>query len=356
MIATEGVSMRDIEPGVADVETSPSSSAPAPGATDARAFFDGASLNQSAVIEIRGLVKRYGTFAAVDGIDLTVHPNEIFGILGPNGAGKTTTLEMVEGLRSPDRGTVRVAGLDVVRNSTVVKRLIGVQLQSTALFDYLTARELVSLFASLYGADSSRERIDGLIAQVALQEKADSFVNTLSGGQQQRLSIALALVNDPVIVFLDEPTTGLDPQARRNLWDVIRTVRSGGKTIVLTTHYMEEAEILCDRVAVMDQGKIIACDTPRNLIDTLNLPSTLRIRVDGPLAEMPLEWLMQWPGVEDAERTGDLLEIRTADVAKTIEDLFAYVNANGGHLDNLSSASATLEDVFLHYTGRRLRE
>src|SRR5579875_441303 len=227
-------------------------------------------------IAVQGLVKRYGDFTAVNGVSLSVRPDEIFGILGPNGAGKTTTLEMIEGLRPPDAGTVQVAGIDATKNAKAVKRLIGVQLQSTALFDFLTAYELIELFAALYSTDTSKAKVERLIAAVSLQEKAGSRVNELSGGQQQRLSIALALANEPQIVFLDEPTTGLDPQARHNLWDVIKMIRDSGVTVVLTTHYMEEAETLCDRVAVMDHGQIIACDTPRNLIDSLNAPTTIR--------------------------------------------------------------------------------
>src|SRR5690606_36433424 len=184
-----------------------------------------------AVIEARGLVKRYDDFSAVNGVDLTVYDGEIFGILGPNGAGKTTTLEMIEGLRVPDGGSIHVAGIDAARDPTAVKRVIGVQLQTTALFDHLSVRELIALFAALYDADTSKATVDRLIDLVSLQEKADAYANALSGGQQQRLSIALALVNDPRIIFLDEPTTGLDPQARRNLWDVIRAIRASGKTV-----------------------------------------------------------------------------------------------------------------------------
>ncbi|MGI9252528.1 MAG: ABC transporter ATP-binding protein, partial [Thermomicrobiales bacterium] len=203
------------------------------------------SAGRQAVIEAQGLTKRYGDHLAVNGLDLIVHDGEIFGILGPNGAGKTTTLEMIEGLRSPDSGSIRIAGLDPVAQAAEVKRLIGVQLQSTALFDYLTMAELVELFANLYGADSSPERVTALIDLVGLSDKRGSRIDQLSGGQRQRVAIALALVNDPKIVFLDEPTTGLDPQARRALWASIRDIRAAGTTVFLTTHYMEEAEVLC---------------------------------------------------------------------------------------------------------------
>ena len=305
------------------------------------------------MIAINGLVKRYGDFTAVAGVDLTVYRNEIFGILGPNGAGKTTTLEMVEGLREPDAGDVRVAGIDVARDPTAVKRIIGVQLQTTALFDYLTVRELIELFAALYNADTGASRVDALVALVSLEEKADARVNQLSGGQRQRLSIALAMANDPMVLFLDEPTTGLDPQARRNLWDVIVALRAAGKTIVLTTHYMEEAEALCDRIAIMDHGRLIAVDTPLRLIQSLDQAASVRARVDRDLA---LDDLRDLAGVTSA-RVGDgQLELHTGDVSATLGALLRLAGRLGIRLDNLSTSSATLEDVFLAYTGRSLRE
>jgi ABC-2 type transport system ATP-binding protein len=305
------------------------------------------------IIQIRGLVKQYEQFRAVDNIDLAVFPNEIFGILGPNGAGKTTTLEMVEGLRSPDAGEIRVAGIDVIRDPVSVKRIIGVQLQTTALFDHLYARELIELFAALSGGDTSSKWVDRLISLVQLEEKAHAKVNQLSGGQQQRLSIALAMVNDPIVIFLDEPTTGLDPQARRNLWDLVRQLRDSGKTVVLTTHYMEEAEILCDRVAVMDHGRIIACDTPLALIQSLGDSAVIRARVEHDLDRSEL---MQIPGVTDAHVVDGQLEIHTEDVPATLTRLLQLAEQLGIRLDNLSTTSATLEDVFLSYTGRSLRE
>ncbi|CAN5506834.1 ABC transporter ATP-binding protein [soil metagenome] len=305
------------------------------------------------VIRVRGLLKRYGDFTAVDHVDLQVARDEIFGILGPNGAGKTTTLEMIEGLREPDGGTIEVAGIDAIRNAKQVKHLIGVQLQTTSLFDHLTVRELISLFAALYNADTSNARIDELLGLVSLEEKAKSRANQLSGGQQQRLSIALALVNDPEIVFLDEPTTGLDPQARRNLWDVISGLRATGKTIVLTTHYMEEAEVLCDRVAIMDTGRIIACDTPLNLIQALDQDATIRARVD---RDLDLEAIRDLPGVLDAEIVEGQLAVRTNDVQATLTGLLRTASDLDLKLDNLMTTSANLEDVFLSLTGRSLRE
>ena len=305
------------------------------------------------VIEIRGLVKRYGSFNAVDGVDLTVYDNEIFGILGPNGAGKTTTLEMVEGLRKPDAGAVRVAGIDVSVDPVAVKRIVGIQLQSTALFDHLSSWELIELFAALYGANTDARHIDELIGLVSLEEKRDARVNQLSGGQKQRLSIALAMVNDPRILFLDEPTTGLDPQARRSLWDLVRNLRDRGKTIVLTTHYMEEAETLCDRVAVMDHGRIIACDNPLALIQSLGGNATVRSRIEHDIAS---ERLLALPGVTRSHIVDGQLELITDDVQATLGALLRLADELGIRLDNLSSSGATLEDVFLAYTGRSLRE
>jgi ABC-2 type transport system ATP-binding protein len=217
-------------------------------------------------IDVDGLRKTYGDLVAVDGISFRVREHEIFGLLGPNGAGKTTTVEILEGLRPADRGRATVAGVDVRKHPQRVKGLIGVQLQSSAFYDGLNLIELIDMFASLY-----HRTVDArsLLAKVDLQEKARSKVVQLSGGQKQRFSIATALVNEPRILFLDEPTTGLDPQARRNLWDLAQEIRREGRTIVLTTHYMDEAQVLCDRVAIMDHGKILSLDTPDNLIQRL---------------------------------------------------------------------------------------
>lgn len=218
------------------------------------------------VLEIRNLTKRYGNLSAVNGISFDVKRQEIFGILGPNGAGKTTTLEMIETLRPVDSGTVLLDTMDVTKEPQKVKRIIGVQLQSSSFFDKLKLTELLSLFGEMYNRQVDPLK---LLDEVELREKAKSYVAQLSGGQKQRFSIAAALVNDPVIIFLDEPTTGLDPQARRHLWGVIKRIRSEGKTIVLTTHYMDEAEELCDRVAIMDSGKIIATGSPHELVQQL---------------------------------------------------------------------------------------
>lgn len=237
-------------------------------------------MSSNPIIQLRNVTKRYGGFIAVNDVDLQVHAGEIFGILGPNGAGKTTTLEMIEGLREPDAGSILVAGFDAVKQVDEVRKIIGVQLQSTALFPFLSAQELMELFGHFYGVSDPKARAAELLASVDLAEKADNRMEQLSGGQQQRLSIALALVNTPIVTFLDEPTTGLDPHARRNLWQTILNVRESGSTVVLTTHYMDEAEHLCDRIAIMDGGRIIALDTPEALIRSLPQDAVVKATSD----------------------------------------------------------------------------
>jgi ABC-2 type transport system ATP-binding protein len=218
------------------------------------------------IIKVTGLTKRYGSKTTVKDISFTVKEGEVFGILGPNGAGKTTTLEMIEALRPIDGGTVILDGIDVQKDPARVKEIIGIQLQSTAFFDKLTLREQLKMFDGLYGETTDP---DELLAEVQLTDKAKSYVEKLSGGQRQRFSIAAALINKPRVLFLDEPTTGLDPQARRNLWDLITAIKAKGITVVLTTHYMDEAELLCDRIAIMDNGEIVTIDTPNNLVKAL---------------------------------------------------------------------------------------
>lgn len=218
------------------------------------------------IIKVKNLKKSFGAVKAVRGVSFEVHKGEIFGVLGPNGAGKTTMLEMMEGLRKPDSGLIEVAQVDVCKEPQKVKSQIGVQLQSSAFFDNLSLEELIKFFASLYGVKAHPRKI---LKEVELEEKAKTTVKKLSGGQKQRFSIASALINKPQVLFLDEPTTGLDPQARRHLWQLIREINQKGMTIVLTTHYMDEAEELCDRVAIMDRGKIVDIDTPQNLIKSL---------------------------------------------------------------------------------------
>lgn len=220
----------------------------------------------AAIIEVKNLTKKYGTFTAVNSISFSVEEGETFGILGPNGAGKTTTLEMIEGLKRPTSGTITLDGKDVVHETDAVKEVIGVQLQASTFFENLNLVELIDAFAAMYN-----RRVDAmeLLAEVELTDKAKNKAKELSGGQKQRLSIAIGLVNDPKVLFLDEPTTGLDPQARRHLWDLVRAIKAKGKTVVLTTHYMDEAEVLCDRVAIMDSAKIIELATPQELISKL---------------------------------------------------------------------------------------
>ncbi len=238
------------------------------------------TLPNDIVIQVRDLRKSYNGLVAVDGISFEVHQGEIFGMLGPNGAGKTTTVEILEGLRDLDSGEAYINGLDVTKNSKRVKGMIGVQLQQNAFFDNLNLRETLQLFATLYDSEMLPEEA---LEKVDLADRAKSQYRHLSGGQKQRLSIAVALVNDPVAMFLDEPTTGLDPQARRNMWELIDGLRSEGMAIMLTTHYMEEAEILCDRVAVIDHGNIVAIDTPQALVDQLKSRGAESVRKDGVL-------------------------------------------------------------------------
>lgn len=218
------------------------------------------------IISVTGLTKRYSDLVAVDDISFSVQKGEVFGMLGPNGAGKTTTIEILEGMRRADSGTAFVGGIDVHRDPKKVKSIIGVQLQSTAFFDYLSVSETIKLYGELYG---EKVDVDAILDQVELADRGKAYFKQLSGGQKQRLSIAVALVNHPQVLFLDEPTTALDPQARRHMWELIQRIRATGTTIMLTTHYMEEAEELCDRVAVMDKGKIIQMDSPQALIDQL---------------------------------------------------------------------------------------
>jgi len=305
------------------------------------------------VIRVAGLTKRYGDLVAVDDISLDVERGEIFGILGPNGAGKTTTLEMVEGLRQPDGGEVMVDGLAVWPDPRQVKRRIGVQLQATALFDYQRLHEIIYVFGSCYGIYRERADCLALLERVGLTDKAEAFVDELSGGQKQRLSIALALVNDPVVTFLDEPTTGLDPRARRALWDVIGEINRDGTTVVLTTHYMEEAERLCDRVAVMDRGRIMALDVPRALITSLGAEATVRFGLSEPV---PAADLCALDGASDCRAVDEGYEVVAGDAQRTVIALLEFARARGLRVAQLDVKGADLEDVFLSMTGRKLSD
>ena len=300
-------------------------------------------------IRVENLVKRFGSLAAVDNVSFSVEQGEIFGILGPNGAGKTTTLEIIEGLQRPTGGRTTVLGMDSHKESMAVKERIGVQLQASAYFENLTLTEILNLFGRLYSKRiASRE----LLERVGLLDKAKSTVSKLSGGQMQRFAIAATLINDPEVVFLDEPTAGLDPQARRNLWEFIQAIHRDGCTVVLTTHYMEEAQFLCRRVAIMDQAKIVAMDTPANLIRSLPVPYEVRFTTGGAIEQSDLEEL---DAVQSAARDEDgLWRLASSDAARTVGALIGL--SQNGELTHLEVASANLEDVFLSITGRQLRD
>jgi ABC-2 type transport system ATP-binding protein len=306
----------------------------------------------SSALVIESLRKAYGEVVAVAGIDLTVGRGECFGILGPNGAGKTTTIEICEGLTEPDSGSVTVLGRRWVSHASELRQLLGIQLQETQLAEKLTVLETVRLFRSFY--DEGRTPEDS-IALVNLEDKRDARVNQLSGGQKQRLALACAIVGDPELLFLDEPTTGLDPQSRRQLWGLIEELRSGGRTIVITTHYMDEAQRLCDRVAIVDHGRIIALDTPRRLIDSLGADHVVEFAAapDRALSEADLEGIV---GVLTARRTGNLWELRVGEPHRAVPRLLELLQARGLALEELRTHSATLEDVFVALTGRQLRD
>lgn len=303
------------------------------------------------IIEIEGLSKTYGDLRAINDISFSVYEGEMFGILGPNGAGKTTILECVEGIQKPSGGIIRVLGTEVTRNPQEVKERIGVQLQASAYFDYLTLKEILELFGRFY---SRRIAADQLLSNVGLEDKANSPVGKLSGGQQQRFTIAAALVNDPEIVFLDEPTSGLDPRARRNLWNFMQSINDQGRTIVLTTHYMDEAQFLCDRVAIMDQGRIVTVDTPINLIRNLPEPYVVTGSIDNRYSVNVLANLACVTDVID-NKPGEFT-LRSSEAVSTVSALINWVSLNDIHLTHLEVASANLEDVFLSLTGRGLKD
>jgi ABC-2 type transport system ATP-binding protein len=295
-------------------------------------------------ISVRDLALAYGDLRAVDGVDFEVREGEFFGILGPNGAGKTTTLELVEGLRRPDRGEISVLGLAPwPRNGALLPR-IGVQLQASSFFERLTAREQIHTFAALYGVGPGPA--DVWLERVGLEEKASTRVDKLSGGQVQRLSIACALVHDPELVFLDEPTAALDPQARRNLWDLLSGLNDSGRTVVLTTHYMDEAESLCDRVAIMDHGRILELDTPHALVRSLDAPTRIVVAT----GQLGLEEARALAGVDTVEEDPAGMVLTTRAPAGVVAAL-----AQRDALDGVQVRTGTLEDVFLDLTGREYR-
>jgi ABC-2 type transport system ATP-binding protein len=306
---------------------------------------------QPPALRCTGLVKRYPDVTAVDGIDLEVRMGECFGLLGPNGAGKTTTVEIFEGLTRPDGGHVEVLGSAWGKgHDRALRNRFGVQLQETQLSEKLTVKETIRMFRSFYtrGRD-----IESIIRLVELEEKRDARVGKLSGGQKQRLAIACALTGDPDLLFLDEPTTGLDPQARLKLWDIVEQFRAGGGSIVLTTHYMEEAARLCDRVGVMDHGRVIALGTPTELIASLGADQIVEFTVKGKVEEQSLENL---PGVRGVRATNNKYALTVSDIALALPALLAEIERQGAGLLTLTTHQATLEDVFVSLTGRMLRD
>lgn len=302
------------------------------------------------MIIVKNLVKKYGDFTAVNGVEFTVKKGEVFGLLGPNGAGKTTTIEMLVGLRKPDSGTAELAGFDLIKDQKKIKDVIGIQLQSTSLFELLTVKEIIEMYASFYPTHLS---IPDLIDEMILTEKKNDRVKGLSGGQKQRLAIALALIHDPQIIFLDEPTTGLDPQARRTLWDIVLNLKARGKTVVLSTHYMDEAHVLCDRIGIMDRGNLIALDTPDGLVKSLQSDSAVEFKSLSPLMEEKLQELARVKQVGIRE---DVYTLYTDHLQETLTDLIAFSSKSDIQISDLRTRTATLEDVFIHMTGRRLRE
>jgi ABC-2 type transport system ATP-binding protein len=309
------------------------------------------SAQQQVALRCVGLVKRYPDVTAVDGIDLEVRAGECFGLLGPNGAGKTTTVEIFEGLTDPEGGTVEVLGRQWGKGQDrALRNRFGVQLQETQLTEKLTVRETVTLFRSFY----SRGRdVESIISLVELEEKRDARVGKLSGGQKQRLALACALAGDPELLFLDEPTTGLDPQARLKLWDIVEQFRARGGSIVLTTHYMEEAARLCDRLAIMDHGRVIALDTPTKLIESLGAEQIVEFSVKGELDEKGLENLA---GVRSVRAAKDGYALTVSDIGTALPALLAEIERQRAEMLSLTTHQATLEDVFVSLTGRMLRD
>ncbi len=334
-----------------------------------------AQAGAGAALRIRALKKAFADVQAVDGIDLEVAKGECFGLLGPNGAGKTTTIEICEGLTAADEGTVELLGLNWKTGADELRQRIGIQLQETQFPDKMTVEETLRLFRSFYRNGIT---VDESIKLAQLEEKRKARVGGLSGGQKQRLAMATALVGDPELLFLDEPTTGLDPQARRHLWDLVEELKRAGRTIILTTHYMEEAEQLCDRVAIMDHGKVIALGTPNELIAKECSEDIVEFAVGGspvsgarsgasafppkqsldgaPQDLVDVEALKAIPGVQSHRVDGGVHQLSVSELHTTVPRIFAAIEAQGLHLSELKTHSATLEDVFVRLTGRNLRD
>jgi ABC-2 type transport system ATP-binding protein len=302
------------------------------------------------IIEVHNLTKHYGPVQALRGVSFEVQEGEVFGLLGPNGAGKTSTVEILEGLRPPDGGIVSVCGLDPQMPGAAFKQEIGAVLQATALPDKLRVGEAVSMFASFY---KRRRDPTALLKRFGLEEKRNTFYSQLSGGQKQRLALAMSLVNEPRVLFLDEPTAGLDPQVRREIYTIIEELKKERKTILLTTHYIEEAEKLCDRVAIVDQGRVIAQGTPRELKQRSAGTTRIELRLARPESDAALK---QLEGVADCRASDGVYVVHSTRVPQTIVSLVKYLEAHGNELSSLDIAAPSLEDVFLELTGRSLRD
>ena len=302
------------------------------------------------IIQVEGLYKNYGAVAALCGVSFAVEEGEVFGLLGPNGAGKTTTVEILEGMRTPDRGLARVGGLDPEKSGTEFKENIGAVLQSTSLPDKLRVREAIELFGQFY---QRRADTDKLLERFQLNEKREAFYSQLSGGQKQRLALAIALVNDPAVVFLDEPTAGLDPQVRREIYTIIEELKQEKKTVLITTHYIEEAERLCDRVAIVDHGRVIATGTPRDLKHKSADMTRIEVRLAKPVT---IESLTRLDGVADCREFDHTYVLHSTHPPQSIVALVKYLEAEHNELQSMEMFSPSLEDVFIELTGRRLRE
>jgi ABC-2 type transport system ATP-binding protein len=302
------------------------------------------------IIQVENLYKTYGTVRALRGVSFAVEQGEVFGLLGPNGAGKTTTVEILEGMRTPDGGRARVCGMDPERSGEKFKETIGAVLQSTSLPDKIRVQEAIDLFANFY---RDRANTDDLLKRFQLDEKRTAFYSQLSGGQKQRLALAMALVNNPQVVFLDEPTAGLDPQVRREIYEIIEQMKREKKTVLLTTHYIEEAERLCDRVAIVDNGKVIAMGTPRELKQRSAGTTRIEVRLARPLADGTLA---RMDGVADCREFDGAYVVHSTQPPHTIVALVKQLEAENNELQSLEIFSPSLEDVFIELTGRRLRE
>ncbi|OXS62414.1 ABC transporter [Cohnella sp. CIP 111063] len=308
-----------------------------------------------AILEVKGLRKAFGSVQAVEEISFSVENGEVFTIIGPNGAGKTTTLEMIEGMQAPDRGTISISGMTWDKDADRIKTIIGVQPQSSALFDLLTVEENLDLFGSFYPHSKQSSEV---LEMINLTDHRRKNVKSLSGGQRQRLAIGLAMISDPQIIFLDEPTTGLDPQARRNIWDIVLKLKELGKTTILTTHYMEEAEKLSDRVCIVDQGRVVTLDSPANLIDSLTKEREVRLYFqDGESAAAETEQVAKGDStVVRTELDGSSLKLWSVRPEETLYGVFGFTKEKGYRVEQVSIREMSLEDVFIAFTGKEWRD